>query len=68
MAIKQEFINYLYSLLGYVQYEISVTKKLCEKEHEDIDKCQMIGRLEALESMLVYIGQIIDKYLDTHNN
>ncbi len=66
MKTKQEFICYLYELLGYVQYEINVARKLCEEECNILEAGRRRGRLDALESMLVHLNGVIEKYFETH--
>ena len=64
---NEEFIHYLYELTGYIQYEINVTRKLCEEECSVLEAGRRKGKLETLEYTLIHVSKIIEKYFETHN-
>ena len=63
---NEEFIHYLYQLTGYIQYEINVTRKMCEEECSVLEAGRRKGKLETLEDMLINVSKIIEKYFETH--
>jgi len=66
MGVKKEFIDYLFELRGRTQYEIDTIKKLCEQKCSIFEAGRLRGSLEILEDVIVYIDEIIKKYLKTH--